>query len=484
MTPRVLLRGIALALVAVAVVLAVSYRPANVILVISDSLRSRNVQLYGYEKSTTPNLEALRSSSLIYDHAYSHYTFTWPTLSSLFTGAAYSDLVARGLFETPERGETGLDYSGGLGDRNRTLAERLAARGVRSFAISASPYVSRRTGFDQGFESFLDWDNWGQYHNPPEIPYVSAESIHEEVRRRLESLRSDTEPWFLYLHYMDTHMAYHAQERDLAQFADPETTSERVQGGAMIGPDGKWLKWAIPPDAVSPDDAAYLEAHYDAQILRFDRAMGWLLDELERLGLRENTLVVITSDHGESLFERGFWGHGYLSRDEEQHVPLIVVLPPGSHGRRVDFAVSTTDLFWSLVAHFGAEAPPAADSLLPTADVLRGIRYRTAAYSEGPGGTSVFRDGRFSFYRQPALADEKRHRIRHSSGDYLFDLSRDPREEASLLPSSDGEAERRRDELIEGAPPTSDHDRSALRDPMLDAGGRLRKSLRALGYVE
>lgn len=459
--------------------------PRNVILIVSDSLRAPQLQLYGYEKPTSPVLAELESSSLVYEKAYSHHSFTWPSISNLFTGLPYSRLVESGLFDTPGA-HTNFQWDGGLSEATPTLAKRLAAGGVRSYGVSASPYISRRTGFELGFARFFDWDEWLRVGLDSNVPYVPGERVNDVARAYLRELRwPKRQPWFLYLHYMDTHMAYHAREDDLARFGDPAyDRADRVDGGAALDPSGKWLKWRTPDlqDWLEPGDIEQLVAHYDAQILRFDRALGALLHDLERMGLRDDTIVIVTSDHGESLFERGFWGHGYLSRNEEQHVPLIIILPPGSEaGARIAFPVTTTDIFHTLITHFGLE-PVSDPHLLPqVADLFRAEPMRNVAYSEGPGGTRVYRDGRFALYQHRDMANWKRP-LPTEDGDFLYDLSIDPGERTELLEDDATGAKRARERLVAAGPSALPGQNAP--DPMLSATGKLRKSLAALGYID
>lgn len=479
----------ALAAVVAAVALAVApgtrNGPKNVILIVSDSLRALQLEPYGYDKPTSPVLESVEDSSIVYDNAFSHYTFTWPSISNLFTGQSYSTLVGNGLFATPTRASE-FQWEGGLAPDTPTLAESLAAHGTRSYGVSASPYVSRRTGFDQGFERFFDWDDWQRTGWVEAVPYVPASAINDVASQYLRELRwAKRQPWLLYLHYMDTHMAYHATDEDLALFADPSYDREdRVRDGAALDPDGTWLKWRTPEHAdwLDDSDVDHLVAHYDAQVRRFDRALGALLAELDATGLRDDTIVVVTSDHGESLFERGFWGHGYLSRNEEQHVPLIVILPPDSENTgHASFPVTTTDIFHTMLAHFGVPPPDGTETLPQVADVFAGKPYRSVAYTEGPGGTRVYRDGRFVLYQHQNMENWKRP-LPTENGDFLFDLESDPGEREDLFAKDVETAEKEKERLIRAGPEILPAHAEA--DPMFATHGKLRESLKALGYVE
>lgn len=454
--------------------------PLNVILVISDSLRAANLDVYGYSRVTAPTLA--QTPALVFTRAYSHFTFTWPSVASLFTGRPYSSLIDEELFTTPSRQEL-FDWTGGLEPDNTTLAERLSKVGVRSLAVSASPYIARNTGFGQGFESFHDWARFREDDAQTDVPYVPAGRVNRAVASLLDDLRApDRQPWFLYLHYMDTHMPYRAEERDLSYYrVTGYDRTGHCADGAMTDPDGRWLKWKTDDvaDWVEDVDVAQLTAHYDAQIRRFDRALRHLLQELEDADLRDRTIVIVTSDHGESLFERGFWGHGYLSRAEEQHVPLLVFFPPelGISGEH-DFPITTTDIFHAIVRHFRAD-PSSSAPLPPVADPLTRESFRAVAYTEGPGGTRVYRDDRFALYEHTAL-EEAAHRLPRRNGLYLFDLETDATETVNLLDGDDPSTAEHGRRLLATAPTT----RPPTVDPMMSAKGRLRESLRALGYVE
>lgn len=482
---RVLLLGGVLLAIALAVAPGSTDGRLNVIVVVSDSLRASNLEAYGYSRETSPRISReIRRSGAVYRRAYSHYSFTWPSLSNLFTGLPFSSLVEEKLFTAPT-GREELRYQGGLQPRVSTLAEMLADEGVRSYGVSGSPYITSATGFGQGFTRFHDWSRWRDRPREGNVPYVPADQINEVAIQYLRELRwAKRQPWFLYLHYMDTHMAYHATEKDIASFRDPAyDRADRVRGGAALDPDGKWLKWLTPDleDWLTPADVDHLIAHYDAQIRRFDREMGILFDYLESTGLRENTVVILTSDHGEAFFERGFWGHGFLSRVEEQHVPLVVIFPPTESGEThdVDFPVTTTDIFHTILSHFGADER-SSQTLPQVADLFTMTPLRDVAYTEGPGGTRIYRSEKYSLYQHRAL-HKRGYPLPVENGDFLFDVSADPGEQRDLLANHDDGAEKQRDALVRRGPDSLSD--AEITDPMFAAKGRLRKSLRALGYL-
>lgn len=453
------------------------------VLVIADSLRAENLPLYGYDRETAPFLSSLESRALVYEHAYSHYSYTWPTISNLFTGVPFSELSRRKLFTTPKAWR-----GGGLSEENHTLAETLREIGVRSFGVSANAWICDEYGFGQGFEAFHDATSWNpKYWKKPGKKF-SAARVNQVAVRFLDELEDEEGPWLLYLHYYDTHMPYRPPKQDRRLFADPTYRRKgRLVGGAAHKPEAGWapLKFRTPEleDWFDSRDIAQLISLYDAEIHHFDRRLAELFAALEDRGLAETTTVIITSDHGEAFFERGFWGHGFLSRDEEEHVPLVVVPGRKVPGRRIADAVTTSDLFSSLLLHFGLPAEALRETVPRTLDVFSGVASHPVAYSEGRGDARILRDARYSLYRYYQIKEQK-FPFTIANGERLFDRETDPGERIDLLATGDPEAKRVRSRLVAAAPPLMHQPMYGPLDPMYAGDAELRRRLEALGYVD
>jgi undecaprenyl-diphosphatase len=463
----------------------------NVVLIVSDSLRAQNLGLYGHDKPTSPFLDSLEKRAIVYDNAYSHYSYTWPSISNLFTGVPFSALVDGKLFVTPPNRGPG----GGLDGRNRTLAEYLAVAGVATRGVSANPFICRNYGFAQGFDSFHDGSSWDPEYWEHHHGKFTAEEVNQVADVYLDELAREKRPWFLYLHYFDTHMNYDAPIIDRVLFESPRyMRSGRIVRGSPRNIEGKTVKFRTPDlEAWLTDrDIEYLEAQYDAEIHYFDRNLKALFASLERRGLDATTTVIVTADHGEAFFERGFWGHGYLSRAEEEHIPLLIV-PAAGRGapRRVDAAVTSTEIFHAVLASFGVHAELPGEAIPRTGDLLSGSEPGSVAYSEGPGGTRILRDRHHALYRYADI-ETIGWPLPVRDGDFLFDLATDPAEMANLLDGDAGlvAAAQVRDELVAAAPVLSRVGQAhAARgatggDPMQDAQGELRERLKALGYAD
>lgn len=456
--------------------------PANVVLVVCDTLRADFLGLYGHPRPTSPFLDSLASRALVYEQAYSHYSYTWPTISNLFTGIPYSALVRDGLFTSPK----GATASGGFSRRNRTLAQQLQAWGVGTAAVSANPYVTGRLGFDKGFAAFHDVYSWNEHfwESPPH-KYTAGE-VNAAALPLVDRLQAAGGPWLLYLHYFDSHMPYQAPAADRKPFVDPTYDRRGRVDGYLTRPDGSAFNYLTGEleNWIEPADVAFLRAQYEAEIHHLDGGLRDLFAALEARGALANTTVIVTADHGEAFLERGFWGHGFLSRAEEERVPLIVVPPPASATppRRERRAVATTtDLYYSLLRHFG---PPGAARPSPwwAVDVLTGERLRPVTYTEGGHGATILRNARFGLYRYERLRQDGVP-LPVEDGEYLFDRASDPGERVDLL-AGGGEAARevRKALLARSGKELQQRLPGGWSDPLLTAGGEMEQQLRALGY--
>lgn len=456
-----------------------------VVLVVIDTLRADHLGFHGYPRPTSPNLDRLAERGIVYERTYSHYSFTWPTVSNLFTGVAYSRLVAARRFLPPNPDMS----AGGLTGENVTLAERLADAGIVSHAVSANPYLNSHLGFAQGFVRFHDIYSWNPNFWKSAIHKYTADELNAEASSSLRELCAQGHPWFLYLHYFDPHMPYRPAAADLQLFSDPAyDRTGRVVDGYLLDPKGNYLSYRTPEleSWLAPADLARLVALYDGEIRRADRAVGALVEELSRLCADDKVTLIVTADHGEAFQERGFWGHGFLSRTEEEHVPLLVVPPrrAGVSPRRVDSPVTTADIFFSLLRHFGLPQPPGEAGTGWAYDLLRAEAKRPTVYTEGGNGARILRSRRLAYYLYEGLS-ARNLPLPVRDGEYLFDLQHDPREQENLFEREPTVAATLRQRLLldAGLADMSGWPAPPAEDPLAEGGEEVRRRLRALGYL-
>jgi arylsulfatase A-like enzyme len=307
----------------------------NLLLVVVDTLRADHMSVYGYGRDTTPNLKRLAEESAVFERAISQSSWTMPATASLLTG-----------LQPPEHGVTDGQA---LEPRFDTLAEALQAAGLTTFAVSANPVVGREEGFDQGFERFVH------------LPWARAGHVGAAFRAFVEESRGRR--WFAYLHYVDPHDPYDAP--GAAGRAFTGGLSSRYARVAEFRKLFHAVNFGRGEAPLSERDLAYLEAAYDGEILYWDQAFGRLVDELRGLGSLDDTVVVVTSDHGEEFMDHGRLKHAHQLYEESIWVPLIVRAPglvdAGRHSRPLE----TRRLFDAIRGWMTAEKR-GADGLLAT----------------------------------------------------------------------------------------------------------------------
>ena len=288
-------------------------RPAdwNVVLVTLDTVRADALGAYGQARPTTPVLDRIAREGVVFTDVTSAAPHTVASHASIMTGLYPFAHGARANHGFP------------LAAEHTTLAEILASAGHRTRAEIAAPVLHASTRIAQGFES----EAQSAAATDGETPVArapggglrrSAENVTARALETLEGLRD--EPFFLWLHYFDAHLPY-------------------VDRPA--------------------DRAAFPEAPYLAQVHALDRSLGLVFDALEAKGLRDHTLVVVTSDHGEGLGEHEEPTHSYFVYDSTMRVPLLLWGPDAlPSGLRLDAPARTVDILPTLAKLAGAPLPP------------------------------------------------------------------------------------------------------------------------------
>ncbi len=424
----------------------------NLLLVTIDTLRADHLGCYGYPQPTSPVLDDLAASALLFENAVAQSAVTPVSHASILTGLNPYRHGLRSL-----HGGTGYRLAA---DR-LTLAELMRANGRATGgfvgAFTATQHFGLHRGFDRWDEDFEDHRGEGR---------VSAKGIvntgrsqrraNETTDRALGWLRGHSDrPFFAWVHYFDVH--------------DP-----------LLGPPETHLS-RFP--ARSESDADRLIAIYDAEIAFVDEQLGRILRFLDETGIRDRTAVAVLADHGQGLGDHDWWGHGILYQ-EQVRVPFVLSIPGVSEGKRVSALARTIDLVPTLVDWMGLECPGGScdfDGRSLRAAIEGGTPAASVGYSESLNDLSGYSNVPFqndSFY---AVNDGRwkliaRYRGRQSMPSMLFDLENDPRETTNVIERHREIEQRLRAQLeatgaiVEMAPLTP-----------LDPGTRER--LEALGYV-
>lgn len=363
-----------------------SHRASNVIVVLVDTLRRDHVGAYGYEKETTPCMDRLAEEGFVFRRAVAPSCWTKPSVASLVTGLypGRHGAVSRGL----EDGRLCM-----LNPDHLTLAERMKAAGYKTAAFVTNPHIIPTFHFDQGFDDFIQ-------------PAGDAKELLAKALDWIDG-RDREDKFFLYLHVLDPHVPYYPPKGYREKFVEgnpgpgaplvrmgdpvalmvwmknyrrwkPASPEDRFRfdyerkGAALkkrlcegypqfkeklahVDPAANqdMLRAALFLDFVGKDDPAlvrrmrHLTSLYDGEIAYADEALGRFVEGLKARGLMDESILVVTADHGETFFEHDEWGHGFDVHAPEVDVPLIFRVP-GSGGvikGSFDLPVSLVDVY-------------------------------------------------------------------------------------------------------------------------------------------
>ncbi|MDA2924965.1 sulfatase-like hydrolase/transferase, partial [Acidobacteria bacterium AH-259-L09] len=416
----------ALFILASALVSAQSSRDKwNVVLITVDTLRADHLEAYGYKKVRTPNINRLATQGAVFEDVVAPVPLTLPSHASILTGV-YP--LYHGI-----RDNAGFV----LEDDQITLAEILSANGFATGAFVGSFVLDSRFGLDQGFDTyFADFQLTGMEVIAPGYIQRKAEEVEKRATEWLNKQVSRGQPFFCWIHFYDPHAPYD------------------------------------PPE---PFSTRYRNRLYDGEIAYVDTVLGKLLDFLKDAAIHDETMVILTSDHGESLGEHQEKTHGYYIYQATQHVPLIWVTPDRRFaGKRVGGTVGLIDIAPSILQILGIHVPEVMQGVGLLKALLGGDQphrdlYAESFYARLRFGWSELR----GFYRHP-------YKYIEAPKPELYNLRDDPQERENLYEKNRSIANSLRKELMETI------DRYSLKkadkNPQkLDPD--VVKALAALGYV-
>jgi len=279
-----------------------SDKPPNVLILLVDTLRDDHVGAWGYERNTTPFIDEIARTGAIFRKTVSTSSWTEPATFSLLTGML------------PGQADVDLYGRVKIADKAEFLSEILHRKGYRTGAISGNYVISYTLGFDQGFETFSE-RCFSNFH------WRSAECMTDEAIEWID--REPDRPFFLYLHYIDPHARYNAPPPYHEMFSNGYVgEDQRIKRGETM--EFELMRQRADKTVTLPEeDRRYLLERYDGEIAYSDAQLRRLFDNLGKRGLLRNTIVVITSDHGEEFTEHGMLGHVLNLHGTLVNVPLV-----------------------------------------------------------------------------------------------------------------------------------------------------------------
>jgi len=435
----------------------------NVIVLLVDTLRADYLGSYGFPGDISPNLDRLAGESVVFENCYANAPWTPPSVGTLFT-SLYPQV--HGLNRFAERKfrdpDSGALRGSVLPDDAVTLAETLRDAGYQTAAFVANPWLRSDLGLGQGFDF---------YDDSSVSKTVPATLLTVAAREWIEQRPRD-KPFFVYLHFMDVHEPYDSPQEDF----------DALWNGLFDGDER--LIDSLPPKYLETKPSwaggemrmrlAYWRARYAAGVRLFDRRVAGLLDFLRESGLLDSSYLVLTSDHGEELYEHIGWGHGESLHEHQLRVPLIVRPPQPSSSRRVASHVRLVDLMPTLLAVAGAERPAGLQGV-DVSGLLGGNALATPlpVFSTGVVGEPEVHsliDGRYKL-----VVDLER------GSPALFDLESDPEELKNVARRETAVVESMLERLeIHIAETTA----AGLEQQTIELPEELHEPLRGLGYLD
>ena len=491
----------------------------NILLIVLDTVRAQQLSCYGHTGSTTPRIDQIAEEGVRYHNAISPSPWTLPAHASLFTATFPSKHGAHELHKY-------LDL------RLPTLAEFLTNRGYQTIGLSNNSWISNTFGLARGFDTFVKIWQIAQTESDVTNRAVSAHEdmqhlraadvmerildgnpmknlingiyarflwrrydkgarrINSEMRRWLTKKRSHTRPFFMFANYLEAHLKYRPPAPYDKMYLPPGCT---VQSAGKVSQDA-W-SYISRTKEMSANDFQILTALYDGEVTYLDGRIGEIYDLLHDVGLLDDTVLIITSDHGENIGDHGLMDHQYCLYDTLLRVPLIIRYPrlfPA--GEQVFGQVQLVDVFPTVMDILNTAGETfrqemQGETLLPDRLDDRQRKFAVAEYLGPQPNIKLLRqrvpgaDGRIQMYDRSlaCIRVEDFKYIQASDGcDELFDIRIDPSEAVNLISSKEQVWRRMRRELAAWQEQTGPAYQAG---ELLSVDRATRSRLEALGYL-
>ena len=331
-------------------------RRPDVLLISIDTLRADHLSAYGYERQTSPNLDAWAArAGIVFENAVVSAPWTLPSHVSLLSGV--------------DADRHGVNHGQPMPAGIPTLAEHLRRAGYRTLAVTGGGWMRPDYGFDRGFDVYRYWPAGVDKEDELDLGAAKVEAWLERPRRQ---------PRFVFLHTFEVHSPHRRRQPFFGRFtgstdADAgsiviERSSTPPEEGYLLRKSFFWHRKGATPalTPLAPSEIQEVVDRYDSAIALTDDRLGHLLrrvEELQAAGgtMAGGTLVILTSDHGDAFGEKGLASHGYLY-DFNLLVPLIFALPDGTGGgRRIDRQVRSVDVVPTVLDLLGLPVPAAPE---------------------------------------------------------------------------------------------------------------------------
>jgi arylsulfatase A-like enzyme len=322
----------------------------NVLLILADTLRADHLGCYGYQRQTSPNIDKFAEECLVFEKAFSPSPWTKTAVGSIMTSLYPNEHNA-------------FRWADNLSNANLTLTEIFRNKNYKTFSTQANHIITSRYGFHQGFQVYKEMKN------------DLAENLADEFVTWIDGKKG--RPFFVYLHFMDTHYPYRVPEDYQRTFASEGQSHLNLN--KLIAQDIRVLAEMGMPQ----EDKDYMVDLYDDSIKYFDIHLGRILEALKANHMLDETIIILLSDHGEEFWRHGSFGHGHTLYNELLHVPLLIRYPSILPVKKDSFPVSLIDLYPTILSlvRIDFDNEIRGENLLPA--VLNDRKPERAVYFEG-----------------------------------------------------------------------------------------------------
>ncbi len=323
-------------------------RGKNLVMVLLDAGGYGHFGFAGYDRDTTPNIDALAAKSLVFDTAYTEAASTGHSVYAMLT-SSYPFLAEKqglkGIVDAPFK----------VGEKTNLMQALLAAKFGRRIGISGNPWFGPDFGFDRGFTKFYEiYDN-------ESVP----DSTEHLAARTVEAFENDMKSWgneqvFAYLHFLEPHTPYTPPDEFARKF-------DAVAADSVDASARNLIKYRLDPPSKHRQEM--IRALYDGNLAYVDSKVGEVIEDLKKSGRWDSTVFLVIADHGEAFWEHGVYAHGRHIYEEFMRIPFIMHIPgaPEFAGQHVKEPVSLVDLLPTYLDLFEIKPPSGlkGDSLVP-----------------------------------------------------------------------------------------------------------------------
>ncbi|MBI4531586.1 MAG: sulfatase [Candidatus Latescibacteria bacterium] len=389
----------------------------NIIVVLVDALRADRLSCYGYGQTTSPALDALASRGVLFRRCYTQAQYTSASVASLFTGRY-----------PLSHGYMNATYI--LEHDNTTMAETLREHGYRTAAFVSNSAVGKKYAMDQGFDRFVELFS--------ETTAAPATAIFDSASVFIKGHHD--RPFFIYIHFMDVHNPYDTPVTYTQTFANPALFAFDMRNNTLR--EMMTVQAFRGDEQYRPRLMSYFRDYssvYDASISYWDERFSAFLGFLEKQGLADRTILIVTADHGEQLLDHGYTGHGTTVYDEVLRVPLLLYDPfrPELSGLTIGDPVRLIDIFPTVLSRLtiddipfgvdGTSLHPLMDARLRVNNAFvhtKGVYTEATWFANRPFSTlmQTYREGEWKLILD-RLRDRKE----------LYNLTDDPKEKNDLF---------------------------------------------------